>query len=40
MENSEARIKIELILSTTEAMVESELGNSIHEERIIVQRDV
>ena len=40
MENSEARIKIELILSTPEAMVESELGNSIHEERIIVQRDV
>ena len=39
MENSEARIKIELILSTTEAMVESELGNSIHEERIMAQRD-
>ncbi len=40
LENSEARIKIELILSTPEAMVESELGNSIHEERIIAQRDV
>ncbi|MGO9314906.1 MAG: hypothetical protein ACLQDI_19515 [Syntrophobacteraceae bacterium] len=39
MENSEARIKIELILSTTEAMAESELGNSIHEERIMAQRD-
>jgi hypothetical protein len=39
MENSEARIKIELILATTEAMVESELGNSIHEERIMAQRD-
>ncbi len=39
MENAEERIKIELILSTPEAMVESELGNSIHEERIISQRD-
>jgi hypothetical protein len=39
MENAEARIKVELILSTPAAMVESELGNSIHEERIITQRD-
>ncbi len=39
MENAEARIKIELILSTPGAMVESELGSSIHEERIISQRD-
>jgi hypothetical protein len=38
MENAEERIKIELILSTPEAMVESELGNSIHEERMICQR--
>ncbi len=40
MENAEERIKIELILSTPEAMVESELGNSIHEERMISQRYV
>lgn len=33
------RINIELILSTFPHMVESELGNSIHEERIIAQRD-
>jgi hypothetical protein len=39
MKKAEKRIKIELILSTPEAMVESELGNSIHEERIISQRD-
>jgi hypothetical protein len=39
VEDAEERIKIELILSTPEAMVESELGNSIHEERIISQRD-
>jgi len=40
MEKAEERIKIELILSSPEAMVESELGDSIHEERIIAQRDV
>ena len=40
MEKAEERIKIELILSTPEAMVESELGDSIHEERIISQRDL
>lgn len=32
-------INIELILSTFPDMVESELGNSIHEQRIIAQRD-
>lgn len=36
---AESRINIELILSTFPHMVESELGNSIHEERIIAQRD-
>lgn len=36
---AEPRIRIELILSTFEHMVESELGNSIHEERIVSQRD-
>ncbi len=36
---ADPRLKIELILSTFDAMVESELGNSIHEERIIAQRD-
>jgi hypothetical protein len=40
LEKAEDRIKIELILSTPEAMVESELGDSIHEERIISQRDL
>jgi len=39
MENVEERIKIELILATPEAMVESELGSSIHEERIMSQRE-
>ncbi|MFZ2446317.1 MAG: hypothetical protein WAW37_08165 [Syntrophobacteraceae bacterium] len=39
LEGAEPRINIELILSTYGAMVESELGNSIHEERIIAQRD-
>lgn len=36
---AEPKINIELILSTFPAMVESELGNSIHEERIIAQRE-
>lgn len=40
LENASERIRIELILSTHEAMVESELGNSIHEERILAQRDI
>jgi hypothetical protein len=39
LENAEPDIHIELILSTFPDMVESELGNSIHEERIIAQRD-
>lgn len=37
--DSEPQIHMELILSTFPDMVESELGNSIHEERIIAQRD-
>ncbi|MCE5334863.1 MAG: hypothetical protein LLG06_09750 [Desulfobacteraceae bacterium] len=39
LEGAEPRVTIELILATFEAMVESELGSSIHEERIISQRD-
>ncbi|MGC9195062.1 MAG: hypothetical protein ACP5IL_06365 [Syntrophobacteraceae bacterium] len=39
LENSRERIRIELILCTPEALVESELGNSLHEERMICQRD-
>ncbi|MBA4373873.1 MAG: hypothetical protein C0402_13570 [Thermodesulfovibrio sp.] len=39
LHNAEPRINVELILSTFPHMVESELGNSIHEERIIAQRD-
>ena len=35
----EPKINIEIILSTFPDMVESEFGNSIHEERIIAQRD-
>jgi len=35
----EPKINIEVILSTFPDMVESELGNSLHEERIIAQRD-
>jgi len=35
----EPKINIEVILSTFPDMVESELGRSIHEERIIAQRD-
>jgi hypothetical protein len=35
----EPKINIEIILSTFSDMVESEFGNSIHEERIIAQRD-
>lgn len=37
--DAETRINIELILSTFPDMVESELGSSMHEERIIAQRD-
>lgn len=39
LRKAEPRINLELILSTFPHMVESELGNSIHEERIISQRD-
>lgn len=37
--DAKSKINIELILSTFPDMVESEFGNSIHEERIIAQRD-
>lgn len=37
--DGEPKINVELILSTFPDMVESELGNSTHEERIIAQRD-
>lgn len=37
--NPQMTLNIELILSTFPDLVESELGNSIHEERIIAQRD-
>jgi len=37
--DAEPQMQVELILSTFPDMVESELGNSIHEERIIAQRD-
>jgi hypothetical protein len=39
LEGTKPTINIELILSVFPDMVESELGNSIHEERIIVQRN-
>ena len=39
LEGSEPTLCIELILSTFPDMVESELGSSIHEERIVAQRD-
>jgi len=39
LDGTKPTIKIELILSTLPDVVESELGNSIHEERIIVQRN-
>jgi hypothetical protein len=39
LEGSKATLKLELILSTFPDMVESELGNSLHEERIVAQRD-
>ena len=39
LENAQERIMIELILCTPQALVESELGNSLHEERMILQRD-
>ena len=39
LHDAKPTLNIELILSTLPDMVESELGNSIHEERIIVQRN-
>jgi hypothetical protein len=39
LEGAKPTLKMELILSTFADMVESELGNSLHEERIIAQRD-
>ena len=39
LEGSEPTLITELILSTFPDMVESELGNSLHEERIVAQRD-
>lgn len=39
LEDTEPRINIEVILTTFSDLVESELGSSIHEERIITQRD-
>jgi hypothetical protein len=39
LEGSKPTLKIELILSTYPDLVESELGNSLHEERIMAQRD-
>ncbi|HLA26555.1 MAG TPA: hypothetical protein VJZ49_01530 [Syntrophales bacterium] len=38
MVDAESKINIEVILSTFPDMVESELGKSIHEERIVAQR--
>ena len=39
LEGSDPTLCVELILSTFPDMVESELGSSIHEERILAQRD-
>lgn len=39
LQEAEPRINIEVILTTFPDMVESEFGSSIHEERIISQRD-
>jgi hypothetical protein len=39
LEDTKPTINIELILSTLPDLVESELGNSIHEERILAQRN-
>ncbi len=39
LDGADPRLKFELILANFDAMVESELGNSIHEERIITQRN-
>jgi hypothetical protein len=39
LEGASPRINVEVILTTFSDLVESELGSSIHEERIISQRD-
>jgi hypothetical protein len=39
LEGAKPTLSFELILSTFPDMVESELGNSLHEERIVAQRD-
>lgn len=39
LDRAKPTLKLELILSTFSDMVESELGNSLHEERIVAQRD-
>ena len=39
LEGARPNLNLELIFSTFPDMVESELGNSLHEERIIAQRD-
>ena len=39
LDRARPTLKLELILSTFSDMVESELGNSLHEERIVAQRD-
>ncbi|MDA8085007.1 MAG: hypothetical protein M0024_15225 [Nitrospiraceae bacterium] len=39
LEGADPRINIEVILTTFPDLVESELGSSIHEERIVSQRD-
>lgn len=39
LRGAQPNLKVELILATFPNMVESELGNSIHEERIIAQRE-
>lgn len=39
IEEAEPTLRFELILSTFPDMVESELGDSIHEKRVIAQRD-
>ena len=39
LKNPKPTINVELILSNFPDLVESELGNSIHEERIVAQRD-
>lgn len=39
IDGAEPKINVELILTTFPDMVESEFGNSLHEERIIAQRD-